>query len=244
MATMPRIVATVALFVFLIGPALGQTSTGSISGTISDQNQALITGAVVTVRSTATGFARSITTNSEGQYSFLDLPIGAYELTIEAPSFSKYIRTHIQLLVNQKAVVSPTLTPGSVNADVVVNSDTSLLNTITPEVATQFDERRLSELPIAPNRNLYNVLLSVPGASPRANGLSPFMLSMQFSINGGRIRSNSFLLDGQDINDPVLTGSNMPLNNPDAIQEVRIVTNQFLPEYGHNASSIINVVGK
>ncbi|MEP6913351.1 MAG: hypothetical protein ABI923_11380, partial [bacterium] len=111
-------------------------------------------------------------------------------------------------------------------------------------MATRFDERRLSELPSAPNRSVFNVLLSVPGVSQLGSGQAAFAIGVNFSTNGGRLRSNSFLLDGQDMNDPVLTGIQMPLNNPDAIQEVRIVTNQFLPEYGHNASSVVNFVGK
>ena len=88
------------------------------------------------------------------------------------------------------------------------------------------------------------VLLSVAGVSQLAKGQTASAVGISFSANGGRLRSNSFLLDGQDVNDPVLTGMQMPLNNPDAIQEVRIVTNQFLPEYGHNASSVVNFVGK
>ena len=89
-----------------------------------------------------------------------------------------------------------------------------------------------------------DALLSVAGVSQLASGQTAFAVGISFSANGGRLRSNSFLLDGQDVNDPVLTGMQMPLNNPDAIQEVRIVTNQFLPEYGHNASSVVNFVGK
>ena len=232
------------MLVLFAGASHAQSSTGSISGVVTDQNQAVIPAATITIRNTATGFTRSTTTNSEGRYSFTDLPLGAYEITIEASTFSKYIRTGIRLLVNQNAIVSPNLMPAGVNEVVNVNSDASLLNRTTPEVATRFDERRLSELPIAPNRSVFNVLLSVPGVSQLGSGQTAFAIGISFSTNGGRLRSNSFLLDGQDMNDPALTGMQMPLNNPDAIQEVRIVTNQFLPEYGHNASSVVNFVGK
>src|SRR5262249_21501346 len=75
-----------------------------------------------------------------------------------------------------------------------------------------------------------------------ATGASP--ISPSFSVNGGRTRSNNFMLDGQDMNDPTFTGAEVALNNPDAIQEVIIITNQFKAEYGHNAASIVNVVGK
>jgi hypothetical protein len=58
------------------------------------------------------------------------------------------------------------------------------------------------------------------------------------------LRSNNFMVDGQDTNDPSVSGGQLPLNNPDAIQEVRIITNQFLAEYGRNSSSIVNIIGK
>jgi hypothetical protein len=232
------------MLVLFASAAHGQSSTGSIYGVVTDQNQAVVSAATITIRNTATGFTRSTSANAEGRYSFFDLPIGLYELTVEAQTFRKYIQTDIKLLLNQHAVVSPTLTPGEVSEIVNVTSDASLLNRTTPEVATRFDERRLSEVPSAPNRSVFNVLLSVPGVSQLGSGQTGAAVGISFSANGGRLRSNSFLLDGQDMNDPVLTGIQMPLNNPDAIQEVRIVTNQFLPEYGHNASSVVNLVGK
>src|SRR4029453_12639720 len=189
-------------------------------------------------------FTRSTITTSEGRYSFRDLPIGTYEVTFEAPNFAKYTQTGIQLLLNQNAILSPILRLGGIDALVNVNSDASLLNRTNPEGATRFEERRLSELPSAPNRSVFNVLLSVAGVSQLGSGQTASAVGISFSANGGRLRSNSFLLDGQDVNDPVLTGIQMPLNNPDAIQEVRIITNQFLPEFGHNASSVVNFVGK
>jgi len=125
-----------------------------------------------------------------------------------------------------------------------VTENASLLNTSTAEVSTRFDEKRLSELPIATNRNVYNVLLSVPGVSQLGAGQTGFASGISFSANGGRVRSNNFMVDGQDTNDPSVAGGQLPLNNPDAIQEVRIITNQFLAEYGRNSSSVVNIIGK
>ncbi|MCC6330039.1 MAG: TonB-dependent receptor [Acidobacteria bacterium] len=237
-------IRAVILLSILAASMEGQTSTGSISGIITDQNQAVIPGAAVTIRNSATGFSRSAVTDRDGRYSFSNLSIGVYELTISAANFARYVRSGLHLLVDQDAVVNADLKPGDVNEVVTVDSDASLLNTSTAEVATRFDTRRLSELPIAPNRDVFNILYSVPGVARRASGQPAMLVGAAFSVNGGRIRSNSFLLDGQDVNDPTLTGGQIPLNNPDAIQEVRIVTNQFLPEYGHNAGSSVNFVGK
>jgi Carboxypeptidase regulatory-like domain len=244
MTRCPRIVCRVAVLFVLCAACLAQTSTASISGNITDQNQAVIRNATVVIRNTSTGFTRTGTTDSAGRYSFRELPIGAYEITVEAPTFAKQSQTGIQLLVNQDAILPMTLTPRGVNEAVVVNADASLLNRTTPEVATRFDQRRLSELPTAPDRSVGSVLLSVAGVSQLGSGQAAFANGINFSSNGGRLRSNSLLIDGQDMNDPVLTGIQMPLNNPDAFQEVRIVTNQFLAEYGHNASSVVNFVGK
>ena len=232
--------------VFLSGleMTLAQSSTGSISGTVSDERQSVVPGANVTARNVDTGFSRTALADGEGRFKFVSMPIGAYDLTVEATNFAKYVQTGITLVVNQDAVIDTSLKAGRVEEIVTVTENASLLNTTTAEVSTRFDERRLSELPIAPNRNVFNVLLSVPGVSQISPNQTGFANGVSFSSNGGRLRSNNFMIDGQDINDPSVSGSQIPLNNPDAIQEARIITNQFLAEYGRNSGSIVNFIGK
>lgn len=227
-----------------VGGAFAQSSTGSISGSVTDERQGVIQGASVTVRNVGTGFTRTGTVDSEGRYRLVNLPIGSYEVVIEAANFAKYVQTGITLDVNQDAVINASLRPGGVAEVVTVAENASVLNTTTAEISTRFDERRLSELPIATNRNVFNVLLSVPGVSQISPNQSGFANGVSFSSNGGRLRSNNFMIDGQDINDPSVSGGQIPLNNPDAIQEARIVTNQFLAEYGRNSGSIVNFISK
>jgi hypothetical protein len=234
--------AALLLGSFCLG--LGQSTTASLSGTVVDEKQAVISGATVTARNVDTGFSRTAQADGEGRFRFVNLPVGAYQVTIEAPNFSKYVQTGITLVVNQDAVIEAVLKAGSVQETVTITENASVLNTTTAEVSTRFDEKRLSELPIATNRNVFNVLLSVPGVSQLSSGQSNFAQGLSFSSNGGRLRSNNFMLDGQDINDPSLSGGQLQLNNPDAIQEVRIVTNQFLPEFGRNSGSVVNFIGK
>lgn len=222
----------------------GQTSNATISGSVVDQKGAVIPGATVTVKNVDTGFTRTVTTEADGKFQFSEIPIGGYEITVEAKGFAKLVRSGVGLLVNQVAVLDLDLRPGGVEEVVTITEDAPLLNSTTPEVATRFDERRLSELPIAPNRNVMNVLLSVPGVSQLGSGQTGFANGVSFSSNGGRLRSNNFMIDGQDVNDPSVAGGQIPLNNPDAFQEVRITTNQFLPEFGRNSGSVINFIGK
>ena len=221
-----------------------QSTTGSITGVVTDEQQAAIPNATVTARNTETGFSRTLQTNDEGRYNFVNLPIGSYEVSVEAPNFSKYVQTGIKLVVNQNAVVDAGLKAGGVQETVTVTENASLLNTTTAEVSTRFDEKRLSELPISTNRNVYNVLLSVPGVSQLSSGQTGFANGISFSSNGGRLRSNNFMIDGQDINDPSVSGGQIAINNPDAIGEVRIITNQFLAEYGRNSGAVVNFIGK
>ena len=108
-----------------------------------------------------------------------------------------------------------TLKAGGVTEVVNVVENASILNTTTTEVGTRFDTRRLSELPIATNRNVYNVALSAAGVSQLQSNQSGFTNGINYSSNGGRLRSNNFLLDGQDNNDFGVGGGVVQLNNPD-----------------------------
>lgn len=236
---------TLFIILFLNGAdVLAQSTTASITGIITDEKQSVIPNATVTARNTDTSFTRTAQTDGDGRYNLVNLPIGAYEVSVEATNFAKYVQTGITLVVNQNAEVNVALKAGNVNETVTVVENASLLNTSTPEISTRFDERRLSELPIATNRNVYNILLSVPGVSQLDSGQQNFANGISFSSNGGRLRSNNFMIDGQDINDPSVAGGQLAINNPDAIGEVRIITNQFLAEYGRNSGSVVNFIGK
>ncbi|HKY27095.1 MAG TPA: TonB-dependent receptor [Pyrinomonadaceae bacterium] len=233
----------VALLALLTSPVSAQT-TGSISGEVKDEKQAIVTNATVTVRNVKTNESRTTQTDGDGRYRFNGMPVGDYEITVESTGFSKYVQSGIQLVLNQQANVDVTLKAGQLTEVVNVVENASILNSTTTEVGTRFDSRRLSELPIAPNRNVYNVALSAPGVSQLQSNQAAFTNGINYSSNGGRLRSNNFLLDGQDNNDFGVGGGVVQLNNPDLIQEVRLVTNQFSAEYGRNSSSVFNAITK
>ena len=98
------------------------------------------------------------------------MPVGAYEITVESTGFAKYQQSGITLALNQAAVVDVTMKPGAVQEVVNVVENASMLNTSTAEVGTRFDEKRLSELPLATTRSVYNIALSAPGVSQINSG--------------------------------------------------------------------------
>src|SRR5215210_6786472 len=190
--------AALTLLVGVVWQTQAQSTAGAISGVVADPQGAVVAGASVTARNVGTNESRTATTDSEGRYRFPNLPIGNYEVTVQAQGFAKYVRTGVELLLNQEAVISAPLKTSTVEEVVTINENASLLNTSNAEVSTRFDSKRLSELPIAPNRNVFNVALSAAGVSQIASGQSNFAngISVNYSANGGRLRSNNFMIDG------------------------------------------------
>lgn len=226
--------------------ATAQSTTGTIQGTVRDNQDAVVPGATVTVRNVETNATRTGTTDAGGFYRFLNMPGGPYEVTVELAGFSKLVRSGIILSLNQDAVVDVKIQPAGITESVTVTADSPLLNTTTSEVGVRFDTARIADLPVsgASFRDVFAVALSAPGVSQLGSGQSGFASGTNFSSNGMRVRSNNFMIDGQDSNDPSVTGRQQPINNTDIIQEVRLITNQFAAEFGRAAGSIVNAATK
>ncbi|MDX2150880.1 MAG: TonB-dependent receptor [Bryobacteraceae bacterium] len=226
-------------------PLLAQSTYADILGTVTDPSNAAVADAKVTVRSLDTNATRETTTASDGAFRVRQLPIGSYEVTVEKGGFARYIQGPIVLRLNQNADLTVKLDVTTVSETITVQADAAVINTTNAEVSTSFESKRVSELPLAPNRNILNLALSVPGVSQLSSGQSNFASGgVNFSANGMRVRSNNFMIDGQDSNDPSVTGNQQTINNPDIVAEVRIITNQFLPEYGRSAGSVVSMVTK
>ena len=134
--------------------AFGQATTGAISGTVQDVQGGMVAGATVNVRNLHTNLKRSLVTESDGRFRFPGLAIGPYELTVEHAGFARYVRGPIMLLLNQDAVVNPTLEVAAATETVTVTEDAPLLKTASPEVGVRFDERRLTDLPTLPSARI------------------------------------------------------------------------------------------
>ncbi|MBZ5607781.1 MAG: TonB-dependent receptor [Acidobacteriia bacterium] len=234
------------LLSFLVAGVLyGQVTSGSILGSVEDPSGAQVANAKITARNLDTNATQTLTTSSDGRFRFPQLPVGSYEVTVEAPGFAKYVQGPIVLRLNAEAELPVKLSLAGVTESVNITSDAPLINTTTAEVGVNFDVKRIENLPLAPNHNIYNLALSVAGVSQLSSGNSTFSAGgVSFSVNGARTRSNNFMLDGADNNQPSVTGANQEIENPDTVAEFRLITNQFLAQYGRTAGAVVNVITK
>ena len=248
-----RIVFLLALLAALAITSFAQSTTGDILGTIHDSTGAVIADARVEAKNLDTNATKETTSSAEGTFRFSLLPAGRYEVTVQKSGFAKYQQGPIVLQLNQAADLRVNLQVSGSVETVTVVTDAPLINTTNAEIGVNFDSKRIAELPLSTNRNLLNLAGSVPGVSQISSGNSQFGSSgnqgtegggLQFASNGMRTRSNAFIIDGQDSYGPSTGGVVQSMNNPDIISEVRIITNQFAPEYGRAAGSVVNVITK
>jgi len=227
----------------------GQTTTGLVFGAVVDPGRAAVPRAAIAATSLETGVVARTETDAVGRFWFLELPPGAYRITVEKEGFAKLSRGPVVLRLNQKAELDFELVLATARQELQVTAGTPLINTTDAEIGATFDALRISELPIAPGRSILNLILSAPGVSELSPGQAALARSgvdpgggssnLSFSVNGMGVRSNNFVVDGQDSNEAIVSGMVQALNNPDLIAECRLLTGQFAPEYGRNTGSVV-----
>src|SRR5262245_56733991 len=243
---------SLALLIICSGVVLlhGQSTTATIQGLVRDPQGALVPGVTVTAKNLETNATRVVISNDLGSYRIPNLPVGTYEVTADLGGFSRYLQRGITLSLNQTAAVDITMNPAGITSEVkVVEENAPALNVSNAEVGVLFDRKRIAELPIATDRDIFSIALSAPGVSQLGSGQAVFASGPDsgkdsYSVNGMRVRSNNFMIDGQDSNDPSVSGRQQPINNPDIVQEIHLITNQFAAEFGRNAGAVMNVVTK
>ncbi|MEW6733049.1 MAG: carboxypeptidase regulatory-like domain-containing protein [Acidobacteriota bacterium] len=229
-------VGMLILYLFITNMTVNaQTIYGSISGTVRDESGAVIAGAQVTIRNIETGLVRETIANDAGYYRVASLSSGQYSVRISAPNFESIVREPIAVSVAVDAAIDVALKPGNAEEVVTVTGEAPLIEPSQSQLNKGVDQRRILELPGL--RSLNGLALLQPGSVPNNNNRP----GSGFSINGGRTRSNNFTIDGANNNDQSLSipRQNLP---PEALQEFRIVTNNFAGEYGRNSGAYINVI--
>ena len=240
LCTLTPFFATVSLFAILVsGVSHAQDATARITGTVSDATGAVVPEAHVTVTNTATHDSRNTTSDQNGFYQVLALPIGTYRVTAVHQGFRTVVSTEYKLLINQALRVDIKLEVGSANQKVEVGAEAAPVDTISDTLGQSVTGRTLTNMPLN-GRDVLDLALLQPGVteSNDDNGGAG-----NYSIAGGRTDSVTFLLDG-GLNNDLLDNSNLLNPNPDAIAEFRLLTSNYTAEYGRNGGGIISEVIK
>src|SRR5256712_457722 len=220
----------------------GQSSTGTIVGTIRDSSGAVLPGVSVTIRNEGTNSTRDVVTGASGDYSEPLLPPGSYEVSAALTGFGKKVARNIQLQVNQTVRMDFALPVATLQEDVQASATAPLIQTDTSSIGQVVGQVRIENLPLN-ERNFVNFAYLAPGVQIDAENTLVSSQGLALSANGARQISNNFLLDGIDNNDLVINQYSA-LPSVDAIQEFKVQTGIYSAEYGRSSGAQINVVLK
>jgi Carboxypeptidase regulatory-like domain/TonB-dependent Receptor Plug Domain len=234
-------VAALCVFALLFAaPATwGQAATGRVFGTVTDQQHAAVPQAKVTVTNEATQVPKRTTTNDEGYFEVLDLPIGSYTVTVEHEGFTKYVTMGNKLLINESLKFEITLKIGAPSQTVTVEAQASQVETTNPTLGQSVTSRPIVDLPLN-GRNVLDLATLQPGVTIKNADDTG---AGNFSVAGGRPDSVTYLLDG-GLNNNLLSNGVVLNPNPDAVAEFKILTSDYTAEYGRNGAGVVSVVIK
>ncbi len=245
LTTSIRIILLFVITASYTGIAWGQAQSNAadLQGFVRDPQGAVVQGATVRARSTATSVERETTTNDDGFYQITNLPPAAYEVSVEAPNFKKAVIPSVTVTVGQRADLDIALEIGQIS-DVVTITDvsTELVETSKTNVSNTIDETRIDNLPIN-QRDYINFTLTtstVTRDNGRPIGPAP---TTGLNFGGQRGRSNLVQVDGADNTDNSVNAARSTVSQ-EAVQEFQVVTNSFAPEFGRTAGGVVNVVTK
>lgn len=215
--------------------AFAQQEAGQINGTVKDANDAAIPGAAVTARNTATNATRTTTSDEAGEYAFLSLQPGNYEISAGKQGFQDAKQT-VQVTTGGRITLNLTAGVSNVAAQVdITSAGGAEINTSDQQLSTVVSGRQIQELPIL-NRNPYSLV----GLSGNVSPADPSGRGAGFAINGQRAASTSILLDGAE-NSDTFTAGIAQLTPLDSVAEFQVITSNFSAEYGRASGGIVNV---
>ncbi len=224
-------------------PRSALSQTASITGTVKDSTGAAVPQARIASHNRATSATRSTITDDSGIYRIISLPPGNYDVVIEKAGFKTVEYSSVALTVDHVQNLDATLAPSSVTEKVTVTGESvAPIDLNDAQIGNMVTSDQINSLPLV-LRDPYQLALLSPGANASNSILGGL------SVNGSRERNNNFLLDGTDNNDADIPGLSLPQPglttlNPDAVQEFRVITSNFLPEFGRNTGAVVDIVSK
>jgi hypothetical protein len=227
-----------------------QLSSASVTGVVRDTTGGVIADAAIVLRNIDTSVERRASSNSAGNYAFVNVPVGKYVVDITKPGFRNYRVADLVLEVDHTATIDASLSLGGVEQTVQVEAAADLIQASSAELGAVVTQKQVTDLPLN-GRNFTQLLTLTPGAAPvngpqQSNGFGNTALNTAYSfpaINGQTNRSNFFMLDGLN-NQGAFASTYVVPPIVDGIQEFKINSHDDQAEFGGVLGGIVNVVTK
>jgi hypothetical protein len=238
----------VGLCASIVPTAAAQIGNASLGGTVTDSSGGVISDAELTLTNKATGFLQKVTSNERGEYTFRNLTPGTYDLRVAKAGFENSIQRDIVLTINQSGHADVSLKVGAATETVTVEGENTLINFDNGTVQGGIDPETVKDLPLIVSgkpRSSASFAVLLPGVST-GNSNEAF----NARINGGLQSGDEALLDGATMQEGFMSQSGMVSiqgdfqMSPDMVQEVKVLTSDYAPEYGSSTSGQITMVSK
>ena len=212
-----------------------QSDAATITGVVTDAQGAGVPGASITLASSDKGFTKTVQSNSDGAYSFINILPGAYSIEVTHSGFKKYVQSNVRAVIANTVQINVILQIGDVNEQVTVTSDSlePIINTTDATIGNNFQPIQIQQLPTE-SRNINNLLSLQPGVT--SSGF----------VNGGRSDQSNITLDGVDVNDQQAGTAFFSVLRPlaEATQEFRVTTTNPNAEQGRSSGAQITLLTK
>lgn len=210
--------------------AVAQVATGSMAGTITDPNGAVIPGAKVTATNTANGSRTETNTSDAGLYVFSSLPVGSFEVSVEKAGFKKLTRTGIEVRIASRVDMNLTLEVGDIQQTVEVKAEAPLLETSSAQRGQSLSPQFMNTLPFFTGgiRNPRAFVGYMPGSNNSA----------ELSVSGSGGRAQEILIDGASATIPESGGTSFNFPSAEMFGEFKMLTSTFDAEYGRFGGGI------
>jgi hypothetical protein len=242
-----KLIAVLAVSLVTFLPlSFAQKTTGDIDGTVTDQSGAMLPGCALTLTDQANGAVRKTTSNAQGNFSFLNLPVGTYTINATKEGFKALAQKDVA--VHVATVTTPTLALeiGAATEMVTVEAKAINLNTENGEVGGVMLAEQVSQLPLN-GRNFIELTTLMPGVAVGGgfdNKNKGLLAGVDISFSGAPANANQWQVNGSNNNDVGSQRTILVYPSVDAIQEFKILRNSYGPEYGGAGGAQINLVTK
>src|SRR5215472_6365175 len=242
----------VLILMAVSAPLSAAQLSATISGTVTDQTGATVSGVDLNIQNVETGAVWTTTTDGSGQYHVFALPIGEYEIHVRKEGFTEEVRTGIRLVVGEESIANSVLQVGKISERINVNADATLVSTTTADTSGLVGEQQVKDLPL--NGRSYDLLMLLnPGVvnftweKTGGTGISNSSTANNFAVSGNRPEQNLFLLNGVEYtgaaeNNMTPGGPSGVLLGVEAVREFNVLRDSYGAEFGKHPGGQVVIV--